>query len=159
MDKEELTKRLKTLGLIAKEFKAAADLTMEKYHEMNTAFEQVFDGIAKFHDADFERMKNQILAFEVLAAYSEEAFGKEDIVELGWDMEEGGKESERQKQFRKDMRKANREIEFYWGRFHYRGWATRVNDLNDLQEVIRDTNVLLQWDQLGKIGHVVYPLN
>jgi len=59
--------------------------------------------------------------------------------------------------FGKDMEKANREFEFYSGRFYYRGWATRVNNLNGLQEVIRDTSVLLQWDQLGKEGYIVYP--
>jgi hypothetical protein len=80
----------------------------------------------------------------------------EDIAVLGWGPDEE-KESDQQKQFRKDMEKADREFEFYRGRFYYRGWATRADDFNDLQDVIRATKVGLQWDQLGKEGYIVYP--
>lgn len=81
----------------------------------------------------------------------------EDIAELGWDFKEVGIESKEQKKFRKDMVKADREFEFYSGRDFYRGWATRAKDFNNLQRVIRDTSVPLQWDTLGKNSYIVYP--
>lgn len=79
-----------------------------------------------------------------------------EIIEaLGWESEK--EESETQKQFREDMAAADREVGFYSGRFYYRGWATEAEDLDDLQAIIRATDVLLQWDQLGKDGFIVYP--
>lgn len=79
-----------------------------------------------------------------------------EIIEaLGWPSEK--EESETQKQFREDMTAADREVSFYSGRFYYRGWATDAVDFVALQVVIRATDVLLQWDQLGKKGYIVYP--
>lgn len=74
---------------------------------------------------------------------------------LGWESEE--EESETQKQFREDMAEADRTIRFYGGRFHYQGWATVAESFNDIQAIIRATSVLLQWDQFGKDGWIVYP--
>lgn len=77
MDKNGLLERLAGLGSVAKEFRDAADLTMETYHRMQVAFELVFDGIIEFHDADFQRVENQVKAFNALAGYYEKKFGKE----------------------------------------------------------------------------------
>jgi len=66
-------------------------------------------------------------------------------------------ESDTQKKFRKSMEKKGRDIEFYNGKWFYKGWATRVDDFNELQDVIRATKVKLQWDTLGKTGYIVYP--
>ena len=68
-----------------------------------------------------------------------------------------GSESDQQKQFRSDMESAARDVEFYNGRYYYKGWAVRTNGLDGLQEAIRDTKVSLQWDELGKDGNIVYP--
>lgn len=78
------------------------------------------------------------------------------VYETVWP-EDAGHQSDRQKQFKADMEEAGRRVEFYRGRFFYKGWATRTEDLNELQEVIRDTVVPLQWDQLGKNGNIIYP--
>ncbi len=72
--------------------------------------------------------------------------------------EEAGKQSDKQKQFKADMEKAERRVEYYCGRFSYKGWATRSEDLYDMQEVIRDTDLLLQWDDMGVSGKIIYPL-
>lgn len=80
---------------------------------------------------------------------------REDLTELGWESEE--EESDAQRQFREDMVEARREIRFYLGRFYYEGWATAVDNFNGIQAIIRATSVMLQWDQLGKDGYIVYP--
>lgn len=79
---------------------------------------------------------------------------EEDLTELGWNSKVA--ESKAQRQFRRDMSKADRDIRFYEGRFHYQGWATEAEDFNDIQKIIRATSVMLQWDQLGKVGYIVY---
>jgi len=66
-------------------------------------------------------------------------------------------ESDVQKKFRKAMEEKNRDIEFYHGKWFYKGWATRATDFDELQDVIRATKVKLQWDTLGKTGYIVYP--
>lgn len=68
-----------------------------------------------------------------------------------------GEQSDTQKQFKNDMDSACRNIEFYNGRYFYKGWAVRTNGIDGLQEAIRDTEVTLQWDDLGKNGNIVYP--
>ena len=60
-------------------------------------------------------------------------------------------------QFEADMQDAGFDTEPYNGRFFWSGPAVRVNDFPELQEVIRATTVLLQWDSLGKSGFIVYP--
>lgn len=80
----------------------------------------------------------------------------DEIYEAVWP-DDGGKESDKQKQFKADMEKAGRRVEYYRGRFFYRGWSTRSEDFNELQEVIRDTFILLQWDDMGVSGKIIYP--
>ena len=85
--------------------------------------------------------------------YSEEF--KTEITELGWNAKVD--ESKNQRQFRIDMSRADRDIRFYEGRYRYNGWATRAEDIDDVQGIIRATKVALQWDHLGKRGFIVYP--
>lgn len=59
-------------------------------------------------------------------------------------------------QFMNDMEEAGRELELYNGRGLYRGPAVRVEDEDEIQKVIRETEVILQWDNMGK-GYIVYP--
>lgn len=80
---------------------------------------------------------------------------REDLADLGWESERD--ESEDQRQFRGDMAVAGRKIRFYSGRYFYEGWATVAADFDDIQAIIRATDVLLQWDQFGKHGYIVYP--
>lgn len=58
--------------------------------------------------------------------------------------------------FVSDMEAAGREVHYYQGRSFWKGPAVQC-DAADLQEVIRETRVKLQWDQLG-LGYIVYPL-
>lgn len=80
---------------------------------------------------------------------------REELTDLGWNLERD--ESKTQRQFREDMTEAGREIRFYSGRSFYRGWATKAENFNDIQGVIRATSVMLQWDHLGRDGYIVYP--
>ena len=67
---------------------------------------------------------------------------------------------DRHQKFVEDMEKAGIKVDKeYNGRFFYRGpavdtderaWPTR-------QDVIRATDVLVQWDNLGRDNYVVYP--
>ena len=74
-----------------------------------------------------------------------------------WNEKEGGEESNKQKQFCRDMKRADRKVSFYCGRFFYKGLATTVDSFDEIQSIIRATDVLLQWDQLGKEGYIIYP--
>lgn len=65
-------------------------------------------------------------------------------------------ESSKQKQFREDMIEAGFAVQFYNGRHYYEGWATVIDDQDHLQDVVRATDVKLQWDDMGK-GLVIYP--
>lgn len=58
--------------------------------------------------------------------------------------------------FRKDMEEAGREVEEYHGRFYWQGPAVRVDGYEELQDVIRETTISLQWDNMG-LGYIVYP--
>lgn len=63
-------------------------------------------------------------------------------------------------QFVEDMIKVGIEVEDYEGRFNYHGPAARTNIENngpDLQDIIRATQVKLQWDDLGKRDYIIYP--
>lgn len=60
------------------------------------------------------------------------------------------------KQFTEDMKEAGYEVEPYQGRFFYEGPAVKV-DASELQDVIKATDVKLQWDTLGKSGLIIYP--
>jgi hypothetical protein len=83
---------------------------------------------------------------------------EEDFEERITEWPEGeGRESKTQQEFREDMEEAGYEHEFYYGRFYYKGWAVRAENFNDLQNIIRATDIYLQWDQLGKDGYIVYP--
>ena len=64
-------------------------------------------------------------------------------------------ESKTQAQFRNDMENAGYEVLFYHGRWFYEGWAVDV-EKDELQDVIRSTDVKLQWDEMG-LGLIVYP--
>jgi hypothetical protein len=55
-----------------------------------------------------------------------------------------------------DMTTAGYKPFHYNGRFYYKGPAVTV-DRNDLQDVIRATEVKLQWDEMGRDDVVVYP--
>ena len=58
-------------------------------------------------------------------------------------------------EFRRDMEKAGRKVIEYNGRFFYHGPAVTINK-DDLQDIMRETEVRLKWDDMGK-GLVVYP--
>ncbi len=63
-------------------------------------------------------------------------------------------------QFVKDMEKAGIEYEEYNGRFFYHGPAVKTKEegFPTRQDVIRATKVKLQWDNLGKLDYIVYPV-
>jgi len=82
---------------------------------------------------------------------------RKDLADRGYEWESDEDEGDDQRQFREDMSEAGREIRFYLGKFYYEGWATVVGNFNGIQGVIRDTSVMLQWDELGKNGFIVYP--
>jgi hypothetical protein len=63
---------------------------------------------------------------------------------------------ERYKQFTEEMEEAGYKVEEYNGRDFYKGPAVSV-DTGELQDVIRATQVTLQWDTLGKDGLIIYP--
>lgn len=63
-------------------------------------------------------------------------------------------------QFKRDMTKAKIAVRHYDGRNQWSGPAC-VTDIENgltLQDVIRATKVAVQWEQLGKHDHVVYPV-
>jgi hypothetical protein len=62
---------------------------------------------------------------------------------------------ERYQQFRDDM--SNWEVEDYEGRNSYKGPAVIV-PRDNLQDIIRETDLELQWDQMGKNDLVIYPV-
>ena len=64
-------------------------------------------------------------------------------------------------QFVKDMENAGIEYDGeYHGRYFYHGPAVRTSEKGfpKLQDVIRATKVELQWDNLGKIDFIAYPV-
>ena len=66
---------------------------------------------------------------------------------------------DKHQKFVEDMEKASVEVdEEYHGRFFYRGPAVRTSerDWPTLQDVIRATDVPVQWDNMG-LDYVVYP--
>ena len=67
-------------------------------------------------------------------------------------------EPERYRRFREDMEQAGYEVREYAGRYFYRGPAvTTSRDAGvTMQDVIRATEVRLQWDNLG-LDWIVYP--
>jgi len=58
--------------------------------------------------------------------------------------------------FRTDMIRADREIREYRGRNFFHGPAVDVGTFDEVQSMIRETTIPLQWDTLGK-GFIVYP--
>lgn len=52
-----------------------------------------------------------------------------------------------------DMENEGLEVEHYNGRYFWKGPAVRVDSI---QEVLSNTKVLCQWDNMG-LGYVVYP--
>lgn len=62
---------------------------------------------------------------------------------------------ERYKKFENDLENEY-DVEQYQGRNFYNGPAVRI-DSSELQDVIRATDVKVQWDTLGKDGLIVYP--
>ena len=58
-------------------------------------------------------------------------------------------------QFEEDMEKAGRKVENYRGRNFYNGPAVIVDE-SELQDVIRETKVQLQWDAMGKSDIIIY---
>ena len=74
---------------------------------------------------------------------------------------EDDKENDKYEQFVKDMEKAGIEYDGeYNGRFFYHGPAARTNEKGfpTRQDVIRATKVVLQWDNLGELDFIVYPV-
>ncbi len=57
-------------------------------------------------------------------------------------------------QFAEDCEDAGFEVRFYQGRYFWKGPAASCDDI---QDVIRATEVSVQWDQLG-LGYIVYPM-
>lgn len=64
---------------------------------------------------------------------------------------------ERYERFTEDMENDGREVRQYRGRYYYEGPAVEIDDADELQDVIRATEVSLQWDELGKNGLIIYP--
>lgn len=62
-------------------------------------------------------------------------------------------ENENYQQFVEDMEEAGFEVEHYRGRYFYEGPAVRTAEL---QDVMGETAVKVQWDQMGR-GYIVYP--
>jgi len=91
-----------------------------------------------------------------LAGFEDYDEEDDEIVETEW-REDAGRESDKQKQFKADMEEAGFRVEFYGGRFFYKGWAVRTEGLNGLQDAIRATEIYLQWDTMGVDGNIVYP--
>jgi hypothetical protein len=60
-------------------------------------------------------------------------------------------------QFVADMEEAGYEVQDYQGRFYWTGPAVRVRDPGEYQDIVRSTDVRLQYDQLG-LGLVIYPV-
>ena len=58
--------------------------------------------------------------------------------------------------FTEDMEEADRDVEYYNGRNFYHGPAIRCDE-SELQDVIRETEVKVQWDTMGKSGLIIYP--
>jgi len=58
------------------------------------------------------------------------------------------------KQFVEECEEAGLEVRYYQGRCFWKGPAVACEDL---QEVIRATQVSVQWDNLG-LGWIVYPV-
>lgn len=76
------------------------------------------------------------------------------------DSENEGVDEDIYEQFVEDMEKAGIEYEEYHGRFFYHGPAVRTNEKGfpTRQDVIRATKVELQWDNLGKLDFIIYPM-
>lgn len=49
-------------------------------------------------------------------------------------------------------------IEHYRGRNFWQGPAVRTTEEYDLSDILARTTVKCQWDQMGKSGHIVYPV-
>lgn len=64
---------------------------------------------------------------------------------------------ERHAKFTDDMDNGGYGVEDYRGRNFYEGPAVRIDDASELQDVIRATDVQLQWDQLGRDSLIIYP--
>lgn len=58
--------------------------------------------------------------------------------------------------FVQDMNEAGYETKYYRGRFFYQGPAVKCEQ-DELQDIIRATRIVLQWDDLGRTGLVIYP--
>ena len=80
---------------------------------------------------------------------------EEDIVRESWP--EGKEENDTQRQFREDMEEARFDVQFYRGRWFYRGWSVKAKDFRELQDIIRATRIYLQWEELGKTGFIIWP--
>ncbi len=63
---------------------------------------------------------------------------------------------ERYDKFTQDMNDYNRDVEEYNGRNLYHGPAVRIK-ADELQDILRETEIPLQWDELGYNGLIVYP--
>ena len=64
--------------------------------------------------------------------------------------------SDRHETFALDMDEHDIPVDHYHGRAFYRGPAARADNDEAFQEIIRATDVPLQWDSLG-LGYIVYP--
>ncbi len=56
--------------------------------------------------------------------------------------------------FEQDMAEAGIGTYHYHGRFYWHGPAANVDDL---QEVMSNTKVPVQWDEMGRSSYVIYP--
>ena len=102
-----------------------------------------------------DALLNTVLSYYQYEAQEYSKESSEELATLGWNAKVD--ESKTQRQFRIDMSRAERDIRFYSGRYRYEGWASRAEDFDDIQMIVRATKVTLQWDQLGKRGYIVYP--
>ena len=94
---------------------------------------------------------------DLFRPWDEDDDAYEELANAEWD-DSAGKQSDNQIQFKKDIEAAGLRVEFYFGRFYYKGWATRTKGgIDGLQEAIRATEVMVQWDTLGIDGNIVYP--
>jgi hypothetical protein len=64
---------------------------------------------------------------------------------------------ERYAKFTADMEESNYSVEDYRGRNYYHGPAVRIDDGDELQDVIRATDVRVRWEALGRDGLIIFP--
>lgn len=82
-----------------------------------------------------------------------------DIDQLVDDMFSGKWQNPIHQMFKEQSESAGYEVTEYHGRYGYYGPAVSVNNNDEFQEFFKNVNtqIKLQWDDLGKTGKIIYP--